>query len=301
MNNSTPSWRNSLQRIPLPLALVSAALFLFTIAKILFFTPGDGGKSVFLLLLGAAIYVNSCNLLPEPSSPAKNTSLMDKSLAWILLLLFFLIFGIAHFLPGHDLTGFFNTLPTLLFFLAAFCFWGGLRSALVFLLPTLICTMIIPNRDVLALLFSFPLRLLSTILSVESLQLFGFNIEYHLTSIRLPGSGIAITDACSGIEQLEILLLLGYLLVKMQHTRKRWAFLHYLFILPSVIFVNSIRIIVTILLYYQFGQRAFADSVHMTLGYLLVIAVVALLWIITPLFPDAEANSSAQKTAQNPT
>ena len=299
MNNSIPAWRNHLQRIPLPVALVSAALFFFTSAKILFFAPGDGGKSLVLLLLALAIFVNSCKLLPESRPPTTKTSLKDKSLAWLLLLLFFLIFGIAHFFPGHDLTGFFNTLPTLLFFLAAFCFWGGFKSTLVFLLPTLICTMLIPNRDVLALLLSYPLRLLSTILSVESLQLFGLNVEYQLTSIRLPGSGIAITDACSGIEQLEILLLLGYLLVKMQHERKRWAFLHYLFILPAVVFINSIRIIVTILLFYQFGQRAFADSVHITLGYFLVIAVVTLLWIIGPLFPDSEAKISAHKTAHD--
>lgn len=299
MNNSTPSWRNRLRRLPLPVALVSAVLFLFTTVKILFFVPGDGGKSLVLLLLALAIFVNACNLLPEARPPTTKTSLKDKSLAWLLLLLFFLIFGIAHFFPSHDLTGFFNTLPPLLFFLAAFCFWGGLKSALVFLLPTLICTMLIPNRDVLALLLSYPLRLLSTILSVESLQLLGFNIEYHLTSIRMPGSGIAITDACSGIEQLEILLLLGYLLVKMQHVRKRWAFLHYLFILPAVVCVNSIRITITILLFYQFGQRAFADPVHLTLGYLLVIAVVTLLWIIGPLFPDSEAKLAVQKSAHD--
>ncbi|NMA21062.1 MAG: exosortase/archaeosortase family protein [Lentisphaerae bacterium] len=298
MNNFTPSWRSYLQRLSLPLALISAALFLFTTAKILFFTPGDGGKSLFLLLLAVATFVNSCKLLPDSGAPAK-TSLRDKLLAWLLLLFFFLIFGAATFFPEHDLTGFFSTLPALLFFLAAFCFWGGIKSALIFLLPTLICTMIIPNRDVLALLFSFPLRLLSTIISVESLRLFGLDIDYHLTSIHLPDSGIAITDACSGIEQLEILLLLGYLLVKMQHTRKRWALLHYLFILPAVVLVNSIRIIITILLYYKFGQRAFADPVHITLGYLLVIAVVILLWIIGPLFPDAEANSSEQKSASD--
>jgi exosortase/archaeosortase family protein len=294
MNNSTPSWRNCLRRLSLPLALVAALLFLFTTVKIFFFTPGDGGKSLSLLLLAAAIFVNSCKLLPESGSATK-TSLKDKLLAWLFLLLFFLIFGIATFFPEHGFTGFFDTLPPLLFFLAAFCFWGGIKSTLIFLLPILICTMIIPNRDVLALLFSFPLRLLSTIISVESLRLFGFDIEYHLTSIRLPGSGIAITDACSGIEQLEILLLLGYLLVKMQHTRKRWALLHYLFILPAVVFVNSIRIIVTILLFYKFGQRAFADPVHITLGYILVIAVVVLLWIIGPLFPDVETNSSTKK------
>ncbi len=300
-NTHTLFLRSSLLRLPLPLALISVALFLFTSVKILFYTAGDGGKSLVLLLLALAIFVNSCRLLPESPPLKTQSSLKDKLLAWFFLLFFFLIFGFAHFFPDYDLTGFFNTLPVLLFFMAAFCFWSGIRNTLVFLLPTLICTMIIPNREILALLLSYPLRLLSTILSVESLRICGFNIEYHLTSIRMPVSGIAITDACSGIDQLEILLLLGYLLVKMQHACKRWAFLHYLFILPAVVFVNSIRIIVTILLFYMFGQRAFADSVHLTLGYLLVITVVFLLWIIGPLFPDTEPVFPTQKTADDPT
>ena len=51
--------------------------------------------------------------------------------------------------------------------------------------------------------------------------------------------------------------------------------------------------------YYKFGQRAFADPVHITLGYLLVIAVVALLWIIGSFFPDVEEKLSTQKLASD--
>lgn len=288
--SSLRAWlHNRLRRLPLPAFLIAAALFLFTIGKILFFSPGDDGKSLTLLTLAVVIFVNSCVLLPEDPSIGARPGMKDKLAAWCLLTLFFLSFVFAQFSPDSSLTGFANSLPALLFFAALFCFWSGVRSALVFLLPTLICTMIIPNRDVLALLLSYPLRLLSTIISVEILQIFGLDIEYHLTSIRLPAAaGIAITDACSGIEQLEILLLLGYLLVKIQHQDKRWAFLHYLFILPAVVLVNSARIAVTIMLFYCCGRLAFADSVHFTLGCLLVIAVILLLWSIGSLFPDTE-------------
>jgi len=286
-----------LRRLTLPMLLISISLFLFTTGKILFYSPGDDGKSLSLLALALAIFINSCAMLPEIERSPKQSSIRDELAAWCLLTFFFLSFAFSHFLPDNNLSGFINTFPALLFFAALYCFWGGIRGCLVFLLPTLICTMIIPNRDLLALLFSYPLRLLSTIISVESLQVFGLDIEYHLTSIRLADSGIAITDACSGIEQLEVLLLLGYLLVKMQHQRKRWAFLHYLFILPAVVLVNAIRIAITIILFYCFGQRAFADSVHSTLGCLLVIAVIFLLWSISQLFPDVE--SKAQRENPN--
>jgi exosortase len=298
MPNSTPSKKTSaaasfladrLRHLTLPMMLISSALLLFTIGKILFYSPDDNGKSLFLLLLAVALFINSSAMLPKDTQEGSmRTSVQDKLTAWCILILFFLSFVFLRFSPDNSLRSFADTIPAMLFFTALFCFWGGIRSTLVFILPILICTMVIPNRDLLALLLSYPLRLLSTIISVESLQRFGCNIEYHLTSIRLPDAGIAITDACSGIDQLEILLLLGYLLVKMQHRRKRWAFLHYLFILPTVVLANAIRITITVLLFYRFGQRAFADPVHLALGYLLVIAVVFLLWSIGPLFPDSE-------------
>jgi len=290
---------NRLQRLTMPMLLTSVALFLFTTGNILFRSPEDGGKSFVLLALAVAMFINSCTLLPENIEKSAQPTTKDKVAAWIFLLFFFLSFAAFHISASSRLIDFANTMPATIFFMALFCFWGGRRSAMLFLLPTMLCTIIIPNRDVLALLLSYPLRLLSTIISVESLQIFSFNIEYHLTSIRLPGSGIAITDACSGIEQLEIMLFLSYLLVKMQHQRKRWAFLHYLFIFPTIVLVNSIRITITILLFYYFGQRAFADSIHLALGYLLVIAVVFLLWSIGALFPDAEADKGSQEIADN--
>lgn len=290
---------NRLQRLPLPLALISALLFLFTLGQVLFFSADAGKKSV-VLLLGAALFFNSCGELPETRQSGILTSRMEKCVAWFFLLSIFPLHVLDLFFPGAAPGGFLKTLPALLFFLAAFCYWGGLRNTLIFLLPALVCTMILPNRETLALMLSYPLRLLSTILSAGTLRLCGFAIEYHLTSIRLPDSGIAITDACSGIEQLEILLLLGYLLVKMQHTGKIWAFLHYLFILPAVIVVNSFRIIVTILLFHFHGQVAFSDPVHITLGCLLVIAVILLLWFLGYLFPDASRENPVPPQPEKP-
>ena len=275
--------------------MTSILLFFFSIAKAVFFSANTAENTA-VLLLCIAVFLNSCELLPKNREPHFLPSKPEKGLAWILLFAVFIMFAFGLFSPNYTLSGFLSTLPVLLLFLAAFCFWGGFRTTLIFLLPVLLCTMILPNRETIFLMLSYPLRLLSTILSVESLRACGFALDYHLTSIRLPDSGIAITDACSGIEQLEILLLLGYLMVKIQHTSKLWAFLHYLFILPSIIFVNTIRIIVTILLFHFFGQLAFTDSIHRTLGYLLVIAVVLLLWILGSFFPDAAKRSKTENS-----
>ena len=149
-----------------------------------------------------------------------------------------------------------------------------------------LCFLAIPYQEYWTLALSYPLRLISTCLSAETLRLFGDAVEYHLTTIRVGGAEIAITDACSGIRQLEALLLLGYLIVRRQHTRTGWAVLHYFFMLPAVIAANSVRIAATVLLFHWIGAAAFDDFRHTLLGYLLVIVALLLFWWFGALFPD---------------
>lgn len=275
-----------LRRLPWQLALVLLLILLATLVRILTVAGGDWDKALVLLLLAAALMVNSCRFLPEDKTLLRYLTWRQRLPAWGLLLLAMLIFfrslqggvGIKYEMLSH--------FPLLLLLLAACAYWGGVQAIWIFFLPVAICALVLPNRELIALAISFPLRLLSTIISVEVLQLFGLDLTYHLTSIYLPGSEIAITDACSGIDQLEVLLFLGYLLVKSQHTSKRWSFIHYLLMLPAIILVNALRIVVTILLFVFMGEAAFDDVIHTLLGYALVLAVTILLWWTGRFFPD---------------
>jgi len=276
-----------LRRLPWQLAVVLLLILLATLVHTLTVAAGDWDKAMVLLLLAAALMVNSCRFLPEDKTVLLQRLTWRQRLpAWGMLLLAVGIFlaslqgsaGIQLETLSH--------FSLLLLLLAACAYWGGMQACWIFFLPVGICALVLPNRELIALAVSFPLRLLSTIVSVEALQLFGLDVAYHLTSIYLPDSEIAITDACSGIDQLEVLLFLGYLLVKSQHTSKRWSFIHYLLMLPAVILINAVRIAVTILLFTFMGEAAFDDIIHTSLGYSLVLAVTVLLWWTGRFFPD---------------
>ncbi|WPJ96833.1 exosortase/archaeosortase family protein [Coraliomargarita algicola] len=171
------------------------------------------------------------------------------------------------------------------------------------LMPVLLLTLvIIPVQEQLFLAVSYPLRLISTMLTVETLQMFGGDLSYHLTTIQLGEIQLAITDACSGIAQLAVLLLLGYIVVLMkQHRHLGLATLHYLALLPVVIFANAIRLVITILLFYAIGEKAFGNTYHASLGYVFVILATYLFYAIGGLFPSqtpSEETPETQRTIQ---
>lgn len=202
---------------------------------------------------------------------------LSKGVAWAMLLLA----PIALLSPMPDVAA------VLFFQVWAVCiFCLGLRSGIWMGIPLLLCQLIIPYQEQLSLFFSYPLRLISTIISAETLQFFGCNIQYDLTTITVSTAEIAITDACSGITQLEVLLLLCYLVVLRQHRSALWRGLHYLCLLPTIIVVNSLRLILTVLLFFLLGTKAFDEVWHVALGYLLVICVMLLFWWIGALFPQ---------------
>lgn len=249
-----------------------SVVWIVTIFRALSIASGEWERTLPLLLLAVA---TAWNVFSKHRNPTH--ILLAKSIAWVMLLLA----PIALLLPTTDVT-------TVLFLQVwAVCVFSlGLRSGAWMGIPLALCLLIIPYQEQLSLFFSYPLRLISTIISAETLLLFGCNIQYDLTTITVGTSKIAITDACSGITQLEVLLLLCYLVVLRQHRSTLWRGLHYLCMLPVIIAVNSFRLIVTVLLFFLIGTKAFDDFWHVSLGYLLVICVVLIFWWIGALFPQ---------------
>jgi exosortase/archaeosortase family protein len=205
----------------------------------------------------------------------------ERVVAWILLL-----FAIS-------IPPLFATSPTelphniaiTLFAITCMLFFHGWRPTLWMSPALIIFCLFIPMREQFILMISYPLRLISTALSVCVLKLLQVNIEYHLTTITMPGAAqIVITDACSGIEQLEAMLLIGYLIIHMQPKPFIWSLCHYLFLLPIIIVSNSVRIVVTILLYKAVGPVILENTWHTTLGYCLVFACSILIWYAGLLF-----------------
>lgn len=255
-------------------AIAFCIVWLITAFRAFSVASGEWDRTLPLLLLAAVI---TCTVFLKHRLGTRG--LLSKSVAWIMLLLVLVPIALRLPMPNIALVLFFQVWAVCIFCL-------GLRSGLWMGIPLLLCQLIIPYQEQLSLFFSYPLRLISTIISAETLQFFGCNIQYELTTITVGTAEIAITDACSGITQLEVLLLLCYLVVLRQHRSTLWRGLHYLCILPVIIVVNSLRLILTVLLFFLLGTKAFDEIWHVSLGYLLVIFVMLLFWWIGALFPQ---------------
>lgn len=276
---ATGYWKNlaSLVSMTATTALILAAALLFALIQTVRLTDGEWENSIALLILAALLSWNGLKKCAASAPHPVRTR--DRLVAWALLLAIVPVLAFRFSANANA--------ALLLLALACGVFAGGGRILRHTAMPLTLCLLIIPFQSELSLLMSYPLRLLSTIIAVEPLQLLGFDLEYDLTTIRIGGSEIAITDACSGIRQLEVMLLLGYLVVTWQHSRARWAVLHYLFLLPAIIVANALRITATVLLFKVIGVRALDEFYHSLFGYLLILVAVAILWWIGEVFPDS--------------
>ena len=245
-----------------------------------------------MLLAIAVVYFGLLRFVKEETRSA-TASAAERGAAWALLLIAAALpFVFAS--PSSELP---HNTAIALFAIACMLFFHGWRATLWMSPALIIFCLFVPMREQFILLVSYPLRLISTTLSVWILKLCQIDINYHLTTITMPGAAqIVITDACSGIEQLEAMLLIGYLIIHMQPKPFIWSLCHYLFLLPIIIVSNSIRIIVTILLFKAIGPVVLENTWHATLGYCLVLACSLLMWYAGLLFPaETPAASTAQK------
>ena len=277
----------------LPCICICVMAFIYALVQAIRTGNGQWDSMVASMLLAlAVVYFGLLRFMKGDTSYAVASS-KERGAAWLLLLaataIPFLFSTSASELPH-------NTAITL-FAIACMLFFHGWKAALWMSPAFIIFCLFVPMREQFILMISYPLRLISTALSVWVLKLLQIDINYHLTTITLKDAAqIVITDACSGIQQLEAMLLIGYLIIHLQPKPFVWSLCHYLFLLPIIILSNSVRIILTILLYKVIGPAVLDNTWHTTLGYCLVFACSILIWYAGLLFP---AESSATSTTEN--
>ena len=152
-----------------------------------------------------------------------------------------------------------------------------------------------PYHEEIMLLLSFPLRVSATVFSGVVLKLFGIDVIHTGTSLILPGVNIAITDACSGIKQLDAFILIALVMVYILHRQTVWKILHFAFVIPAIILGNSLRIILTVLLYRMLGETVFENTWHTVLGFAQIIFVVLIFLGIGKIF-SMVGKKSAEET-----
>lgn len=276
-----------------PCICICIVAFLYALAQAIRTCNGQWDSMVASMLLAVAVVYFGLLRFMKEDTRSFVASAKERGAAWALLLaaaaLPFAFASSSSELP--------HNIAIALFAIACMLFFHGRRAALWMSPALIIFCLFIPMREQFILMVSYPLRLISTTLSVWVLKLCQVDINYHLTTITMPGEAqIVITDACSGIEQLEAMLLIGYIIIHLQPKPFIWSLCHYLFLLPIIIISNSIRIIVTILLFKAVGPVILENTWHATLGYCLVFACSFLIWYAGLLFP---AETPAPSTAPN--
>ena len=116
--------------------------------------------------------------------------------------------------------------------------------------------------ETVMLALSYPLRLMATHISVAFLKFVGVEVVAERTSINILAEGreIAVTDACSGIEQLGGLVIVGIVFAVMMQKSFFLRLLQWFSILPCVVVANTIRLVVTILLFRRYGEVILGDA-----------------------------------------
>ena len=206
------------------------------------------------------------------SSSRKESTFPERCTAWAML-------GAANILallPAHDFPGSLSTALAATLLICAFVLhFSGKITAFSSIIPTLWCCVFMPYHEEFMLMLSYPLRLSATMLSASLLKLCGIGVVYAGTSLNLPGVDIAITDACSGINQLDAFILIAFVMVQILHKKAGWKILHFAFIMPAIIIGNSLRIVLTVLLYRRWGECVLLGNWHIALGYVQIILALA--------------------------
>ncbi len=244
-----------------------------------------------LLALGILLSYDFCKkIYIRPTGPR---GVMDSVYAWCILLLFFLL-ALAPMPIDNDFRIY---LCFWLFLMAPLRFSSGGRVALLMAFPLFIFCVFLPMHSEILLAVSHPLRVIATTLSGFFLRMCGFDVSNSLTVLRIGKEELAVTDACSGIQQLEALLMLGYILAKCQQSRLRWMLIHYSFCIPAVIISNSIRLVTIVMLYrWPVGEAVLYSWWHEGLGYFQVLLAVMLMWLVGLLI--AYANGPVKEEAK---
>ncbi len=254
------------------------------------FTSGAWeSASVDLVMAGLLI---ALMLKSSISTFRKQPSWAEKAMAWGLVVLA----NILALLPSHDFPGSLSTAFAFSFLICALVlYFSGRLMAVICIAPALWCCVFMPYHEEFMLLLSFPLRLNATVLSAGMLKMFGVDVVYSGTSLTLPGLNIAITDACSGINQLDAFILIAFIVVEILHRKLFLQCLHFAFIIPSIIIGNSLRIVLTVLLYRQLGEVVLQNAWHIALGYVQIILALLLFVGVGKLLAVPDGKNAEEK------
>ena len=259
-------------------------------AAVPMFTSGMWDAALVDLAMATVLIVSM--LKSFTATDCHHSGFTEKCIAWGMVI----FANILAILPTHDFPGSLSTAFAFTILICAFVlYFSGRLMAFFSVIPALWCCVFMPYHEEFMLLLSFPLRLSATVLSAVILKLFGMSVIYSGTSLNLPGVSIAITDACSGINQLDAFILIAFITVQMFHQKSWLKLLHFAFIIPAIIIGNTLRIVLTVLLFRVCGEAVLQGGWHVALGYVQIVLAFAIFMLIGKIFAEPNRKITEEK------
>ena len=275
-----------------PLGVLYAVLLGFVAfsASVPMFTSGTYDAAlVDLAMAGILIFLMLKRFI---QTARREAAFKEKCAAWFVLI----IANILALLPTHSFPGSLTAAFAFALLICAFVlYFSGTFTAVNSIMPALWCCVFMPYHEEIMLLLSYPLRLSATALSAFMLKLFSVKVVCSGTSLHLSGLNIAITDACSGINQLDAFILIAFLAVQILHRKTGWKLLHFAFIIPAIIIGNSLRIVLTVLLFKLCGEVVLQNIWHTVLGYVQIITALSFFFVIGKIFTVSDSKDKEEQ------
>lgn len=221
-----------------------------------------------------------CLLLKTDKVVVARKKLWDFMTPWLLLPLAWLTARHAPILPA--------CVPLAILFLAGIAFYGDSRLMARCLPATLMLFCLIPHIDTLHLTLSSPLSKISAALTALILNVASFDCQVEGAILILAGRQIAITAACSGVDLLEAMLFLAWLISTGTQRTPKLQTTHFLMVLPLIVGFNSLRLAIASLLSLRIGERAFHEPLHSIFGYGVIFCTALALYGIGQLIQPRE-------------
>lgn len=206
--------------------------------------------------------------------------------AWGLPLL---VLGVAILIVGVLGAELFLSRVSLLVVLAGvMVFFFGWSTLRLLLFPWLFLLLMVPIPTIVLSRITFPLQMLTSVVSGSSLPLFGVPVLREGNIINLPALPLEVAEACSGIRSLLSLLTLATIYGFLAEKRVGVRILLALSSIPVAVAANSARIVVTGLLAQYWNTDNAQGFFHGFSGWLIFLMSIALLTLLHRLVRSGE-------------
>jgi exosortase len=159
-------------------------------------------------------------------------------------------------------------------------FLGGWKVLLAVSFPLGFLIFMIPIPAILYNEITFPLQLLASRLASAWLELLQVPVLRDGNVLVMSNFSLEVVEACSGIRSLMALISLavayGYLAERRNWVRYALA----LWMVPSAIITNAIRIVIAGVSAHKFGPAAAEGILHQFSGWLIFLTAIALLLVM---------------------